>query len=178
MLSHQVSIAELLLAYFQKHGLSIYRSTDTKVETMHFPNERRGTIYSVTPQYKHVTYFNVDKDLVESTSLDSFTEEEIKNLKGLNDYDKKAVKNYLAAKNWKPGDEIPEGCQLKCNCREYSLKPVYKNFEQITISGENILEIKDIDIVEKEKTISILLNFKDEGYIHRMYVHVPIEKKK
>ena len=92
MLSHQVSIAELLLAYFQKHGLSIYRSTDTKVETMHFPNERRGTIYSVTPQYKHVTYFNVDKDLVESTSLDSFTEEEIKNLKGLNDYDKKAVK--------------------------------------------------------------------------------------
>ena len=95
MLSHQVSIAELLLAYFQKHGLSIYRSTDTKVETMHFPNERRGTIYSVTPQYKHVTYFNVDKDLVESTSLDSFTEEEIKNLKGLNDYDKKAVKNYV-----------------------------------------------------------------------------------
>ena len=119
----------------------------------------------------------MDKDLVESTSLDSFTEEEIKNLKGLNDYDKKAVKNYLAAKNWKPGDEIPEGCQLKCNCREYSLKPVYKNFEQITISGENILEIKDISTEQNER-ICIQLKFKDEGYIHRMYVHVPIEKKK
>jgi hypothetical protein len=167
-----LSIAQILLAYFQTHGLTAYRTTDTKVETMHFPNERRGEIYSVTPHYTLVTYYNETENVVKNTSLSSLTDEEIKNLKGLNDSDKKAVKNYLAAKNWKPGDEIPEGCQLKCNCRTYSSKPIYKNCEQITINGTDILGFESVS-VEEEK-ISILLKFKDEGYIHRVYVYMNI----
>ena len=94
------SIAEILLAYFQTNGLSMYRTTDTKIETMHLKNEMRGNIHSVTPQYKIVTYYNEDKAVVETVALDSLTDKEIENLKGLNDLDKRVVKNYLAAKDW------------------------------------------------------------------------------
>ena len=180
------SITDLLLAYLKTNGLTIYRSKDKEVKTMFLKNEMRGKIVSVKPGRHYVKHFNLETETIESISLITLTEEEIKNLKGLSSSDKKIVEDYLAAKNWKIGDEIPNGCQLICNCREYIFKNLYfpSKYEQITISGEDILSFTDVyiegekDEEKDKKKIYIYLKFKDEGYEHEIGISIPLIKKK
>ena len=172
LLSYKHSLQEILLAHFQQHGLTISRSKDKEPETIYNREELRGDILSVTPFNKLINYYNEYNNKEEKVWLSSLTEDEIKNLKGLDTSTKVIVNNYLAIRNWKHGDEIPEEAIILCDCREYTMSDVKNGYEEINIAGSNILSITDIDPERGE--IAFKLDFRDEGYTHSIWIYLNI----